>query len=292
MFFTLLAIVILSFFIVSYSIYSTTHDRKTINQRVKTLNDFVFSIEEDVPRQLYIAGFRIIFLMEKKITESGQYMTNVNSTFAEAFYNGTLNGNGENLLQGVTYSDMLVSLNERAQKINAEITISHPQLTVTQVDPWNVLVQLETELHIQDKNNLVLWNRSFVATTLVPVENFEDPLYAVNTNSLVINKINKTMYQPLHNIPNLTLHATYSLYINSTLAPSFLDRLEGKTTANQNGIESLVYLPELSQQGITIKSKSVVDYIYFSTNDPSSSQIPGMPNWFRLDDNHRTLYGV
>ena len=76
------------------------------------------------------------------------------------------------------------------------------------------------------------------------------------------------------------------------LARSEIAALEGDLSANENGIESLVYLPELSTQGISIKSKSVVDYIYFSTNNPPSQTVIGMPSWFRLDDEHLSVYGI
>ena len=93
-------------------------------------------------------------------------------------------------------------------------------------------------------------------------------------------------------VSNLQKHVDNSLYINSSLAPSFLDRLQGKLSANANGIESLVNLQKLSNQGLSISSKSVVDYIYFSSNNPSSYNINGMYNWFRLDNDHLDIYKV
>ena len=68
--------------------------------------------------------------------------------------------------------------------------------------------------------------------------------------------------------------------------------LKGNKEPNENGIESLVYLPDLSTQGIAVKDKSVVDYIYFSNNYPASQTIAGMPAWFKIDNNHLSTYGV
>ena len=95
---------------------------------------------------------------------------------------------------------------------------------------------------------------------------------------------------------NLTGHALNSYYLASTSGPSFLNRLQGISSGNDNGIESLVNLQELSQQGIVVKEKSVVDYIYFlSVNEASCNDAPsGMPSWFRLDseDGHLSTYQV
>ena len=99
------------------------------------------------------------------------------------------------------------------------------------------------------------------------------------------------MYYPFANgtdVTNLFKHAENSFYINSTTAPSFLNRLEGKFTPDPNGIESLVYLPNLPLS----KDKSCVDYIYFSSNDPTTGHIQGMPSWFKLDDDHIVSYNL
>lgn len=295
MIFTLFAIVLLSLFLISFSVYSITQNNKILNQRIKTLNDFVFSVEEDIPRQLYISSFRIIFLFEKRITETGVYIIDLNETFQEAFYNGTIYGVQENLMQGVTFSDNLNALKGIGRKINADVDFSHQKISIKQDDPWHINVTLEGDLLIKDKNNLVSWNRSFTTSTSVSVENFEDPLYTIHTNSLVVNKINKSLYQPFVNgndVTHLQKHVEHSFYINSTLAPSFLDRIQGKKSPNAQGIESLIYLPALSGQGIETQTKSVVDYIYFSGNNPTSYTIQGMPSWFRIDDAHLAVYGV
>src|SRR3989344_853792 len=126
MIFTILVITLLSFFLVSYSVFSIVQDRKTINDRIETLNDFVLAVEEDLPRQVYISSFRIIFLFENRITERGSYIYNFNDTVNEAFFNGTIYNETQELLQGVTLSGILESMNERARKINAEVYLNNP----------------------------------------------------------------------------------------------------------------------------------------------------------------------
>jgi len=79
----------------------------------------------------------------------------------------------------------------------------------------------------------------------------------------------------------------HSYYIASpNRGSSFLDRLQGDFSADANGVESLVNLQELSQKGIAAKpGKSIVDYIYFSNENPASCVVDsGLPSWFRLDD--------
>ncbi|MCX6748541.1 MAG: hypothetical protein NT076_02965 [Candidatus Pacearchaeota archaeon] len=295
MFFTLLAIAILSLFLASYTIYSVAEGRKAVNKRVETMNSFIFSLEEDLPRQIYISGFRMIFLFEKSIIGAGSYPTNLNRSFQEAFFNGTIFGKEEELMNGVRFSDIQNSINEKASKINVNVSILNPSISVLQDDPWHVKIVLDSQLIVEDKSHIAQWSKNNSVIAYISVENFEDPLYAVGTSGALTNHINKTPYLLFvsgNDISNLSEHTKNSFFTASPLAPSFLDRLEGKSSANINGIESLVYLPKLFAQGIEIKQKSVVDYIYFSLLNPSSYNIQGMPSWFKLDSEHLSVYNA
>jgi hypothetical protein len=295
-FFTILTISILFLFVISYSFVSLIKDRRPINRRIETMNSFVYSVEQDLPRQLYISGFRTIFLIEKEILETGSYINDLNYTIEEIFYNGSLNGASEELMIGANFSGIQSFLRNKASKINADVILNDPQLKVTHDDPWSVKFSLTVDMLVIDKTNLSMWNRTQIIEAYIPIENFEDPVYIVETNNVVTNKINRTSYTVFvegGDVSNLTSHLYNSSYIASATAPSFLQRLEGSFDANENGIESLVYLPSLSSQGITIKDKSIVDYIYFSTQNPSPLyQTTGMPAWFQLEDAHLDIYQV
>lgn len=301
MFFTLLAIVLVSVFIVSYTIVSNLSERKIVQKRVDTLSDFVSLSEEDLSRKIYISGYRIIFLLEKEILETGEFIDDVDSSFQEAFFNGSLGGVQQDLMTGATLSDILYypefGLVEKAAKINADVDLANPTISVSQEDPWNVKIVFTADIFIEDKSDLALWNKTLTVVSYVPIQNFGDPFYAVNTNSLVFNNFTKTPYSSFvsgSDVSNLLQHATSSYYFASTNAPSFLNRLEGSSVADANGIESLVNLAELSSKGISVQQKSVVDYIYFSSSNPGSCTVSpaGMPSWFRLDSNHTSVYQV
>jgi len=298
-FFTIMTLAILSLFVVSYGVHSYVKDKSSIEKRIDTMNTFVFSIEKDLPRKLYLSGFRIIFLIEKEIAETGNYITDFDYLFNESFFNGTLNGvdhasNG-GIMYGVTYDGILDSLNNKAEEINMNLNFENPVLNVSQEDPWNVKITLAGDLLIRDKGDLAKWDRAIIINSYVPITNFEDPLYFIETSGLVSHKINKSEQDAPISIANLLEYVQDGKYINSIDGPSFIDRLEGKKTETieGTGIESLVYLPDLSAQGISVKDKSVVDYIYFNdANNPSASLVATMPSWFKLDNDHVGIYGV
>ncbi len=300
-FFTTLAIVVILLFLLTLTLYSSVKERKTTQKRIETLNNLVFSIEENIPRQLRTSGFRILFLFEKRIAETGAYASNIEAGFQEAFFNGTIYGGTsteiETVMAGATFPDILSSLKEKTAKVNADIDIINPSIYINQTDPWYVEIILSANVIIKDNGNLVIWDKNSNITAYAQIENLEDPLYLINTNGLVSNKIIKTPFANFvqgSNIANLSMQSTNSYYLASTSAPSFLDRMQGMNAPNLYGIESLVNLAELSSQSIQIKDKSVVDYIYFSNSNPTACNVipAGMPSWFKLDSDHLAAYQV
>ena len=292
-FFTVTVIIILSLFLITYTFYIKFADRSVIQERVSTLNNFIFSTEEDLQRQLYIAGFRALFIIQKEVIEQGSYVSDVNATFQELFFAGTLNGAQQPIMAGATFSDIQTAIQQKAAKVNADIDLLNPVLQIKQTSPWYVDISLIVNFNAQDQGGLVRWNKTEIFTAQVPIEEFEDPLYLINTNGLVTNKIKKTPFTTFvtgQSVTNLNNHTINSYYINSTTSPGYLKRLAGDTAPDLNGIESLVYIPKLSNQGVSTLDKTVVDYIYFSSNNPIKCQISGMPSWFKLDQPHLAAY--
>lgn len=294
--FTLIAIALLILFFVSYEIYSIINERQSIKTRINTMESFLFSIEKDLERQLYISGFRIVFLAEKQISETGNYISNFETLFQEAIIQGTINGEENEILNGVTIPEIQNNIQEKADKMNLKIELKDVSVSIGQEDPWNLVIHLETNLNLTDKSDLARWYKREDIKSYISIEDFEDPLFLVSTQGKISRKINKTIYEGNYtqdtDISNLLTHLSNKLYASNSNAPSFIDRLEGKKTGNENGIESFVLIPQLSAQGIPVYEKSCVDYIYFSSSNPTSYQITGMPSWFLLDNEHLDKYQV
>jgi hypothetical protein len=292
-FFTLIAISLLSLFLASLGVVSIVKDRAAINNRVESMNTFVFGLDQDIPRKIYIAGFRIVFLHEKRLLENGVYFGDMNESFNEAFFDGTIDGvvrdNETELWTGITFADIESDLNENGDKIGVGVDLSSPRVSLVQDDPWNVKVEFEVDMLVEDYWGMALWNRTESYDVYIPVLNFEDPFYLIGTNGKIAHKIVETPYNGF-DTANLTGHLENFYYLNSSGAPSFLMRLEGNFSGDENGIESLVYQPDLSTQGIPVKDKSAVDHVYFSSENPPASGVGGMPAWFKLDAGHVGIY--
>ena len=295
-FFTALAIVLLSLFVLSYTFYSGVQQRKTIHQRIETMQNFMDSLEEDIPRKLYVSGFRIIFLFEKEIVETGNYITDLDTKFSELIISGTLNGDPMEIMNQATISDIEQFIQEDANKKNIDITMSNSVVSISQDDPWNVKISLTSDFHMSDKAGLASWDKSdWVIDAYVPIEGFEDPLYLLGypggpTPNIIKEIVKSNIDSPPFDSAELNAFALDSTYIFNPLAPSFLNRLQGSSTADlKAGIESAVHIPSY---GPAPSYGSVIDYLFFDNSGISSCSISGTPSWFILDSLHRSYYGI
>ena len=294
-FFTTLAIVILILFLTSYTFHTAAAKRNSIHDRITTMNNFLTSLEADLSRNVYIAAFRTLVVYEQKIAESGTYISNLNMTVSEAFLNGTFNNEPQSIMVGATFPELYQVARDKARTLNINITLSNATMTLTQEEPWKVTATMRTHLLMEDATGIARWNKTLIVSSKIDIQNFNDPLYTVKTQGKVMNKINRSSFEPFvigASVANLSKHMLNSSYTNTTSAPSYLDRIQGLSGPNPQGIESLINVQLLAAQGIVIEEKSVVDYIYFSSQNPASSTITGMPSWFRIDESHVDRYGV
>jgi len=293
---TLIALALIMLLFVSYGIYTTFPNDDGIQKRVKTMDNHLFSMKQDLERNLYVSGFRTIFLAQTEIANSGTYIENFESFFNESVYNGTVSGEPKEIMVGATINDIINSLNQSASKLNLDLHIYNVEVSVGQDNPWNVFVEMNFTLNLSDKGGLASWYTNESIKSEIGVENFEDPLYLIETSGRVTKQINQTIYEGIYtsgsDVSNLLNHLETGYYSAHSDAPSFIDRLEGNLVENENGIESFVYVPDLSNQGISVKDKSIVDHIYFSLNNPSTSQVSGMPAWFKIDSTHESKYNI
>lgn len=279
----------------AYTKYSLSDKIDTIETRIETVNFFIKDVEKDLNKGVYIASFRTFLSLSQFTSTNGTYIDDVNERFKESFLNGTINGQSLSLMQGSTFTDWATKISAEADKIDIKFDFTITDVKLNQTDPWDVDVGLNIILDVRDKKNTSYWIRNRYLITKISIIGFEDSVYAVSSNGRITNTIiqtNITSFTVNGDVTNLMLHTNYSYYIAHNDSPSFLMRLQGNLGNSSNGIESLVNLDKFQQQGIPLKDRSVVDYIYFGSGTTTNYRINETPEWFKIDSSHLDVYQV
>ncbi|MBI2651938.1 hypothetical protein HYX00_00610 [Candidatus Woesearchaeota archaeon] len=288
-FYTTAAIALTIVIIVTYSAYSTyrlSDKMDVIQTRIETVNFFIKDVERDINKGAFIAGFRTLLSFNQFIANNGTFIDNVNERFKESFLNGTIEGQPLGLMKDSTFTDWANRISAEANKIDIKFNFTVNDVKLNQTDPWSVGIGINISLDIRDKRNTSYWIRDRYLTSTISIIGFEDPLYIVNSNGRVTNTIirtNITNFVIGGDVTNLITHANNSGYISHNDSPSFLMRLEGNLGNSTFGIESLVNLEEFQKQGLSLKDRSIVDYIYFGTKATTNYRINKTPEWFKID---------
>lgn len=291
-FFTFIAILLLSALVLSFSVYTRYRLRTkalVIETRVNTMNSFMKDVDKDIIRGSFISAHRSILSITEYISANGVFVNDTSQAFEEVFLNGTIGGEQQSLMSDTTFTDWISKTQSEARKINLELDFTVNEVVINQSGPWSVDVYLDIGLYAADATDIASWNVTKNLKSTVPIEGFEDPVYAVKSGGKMLNMINRTPFDDFvtgNDTSNLQQHTENSYYLEWSTAPSFLMRLEGNLNASPCGIESLVDLQKLIDQGESVGARSAVDHIYWTNKTATSYYIDNMPSWFMMDDEY------
>ena len=297
-FFTLIAIILAAMVIASFTFYSTYRTKSkgfVVETRVKTMDRFIENLEDDLPRALYIAGFRAVLGIEDKIIATGIYINDSESAIEELVLYGTLDGEQLNLTIDSSINDWFDRINQQAENIGININYNILDFDVNQSDPWTINFYLDVEFNISDTNNVASWNRSKSFESSMKIIGLEDPVYTIEAFGRTTRIINSTdiTIDGIDDLKSFLNSTRYRAYSN---APSFLMRLEGDLTSSPYGIETLVNTNELAFYDLYIYDRSNIDYIYFGSQSTTDYKIHNITDiysqYFRLDQEHITDFNV
>jgi hypothetical protein len=266
-----------------------------IETRIETVNFFIKDVENDINKGIFITTFRTLLSFNEYITSNGTFIDDIDKRFKEAFLNGTISQKPLTLMQDTTFTDWANRISAQAGYIDILSDFKINDVELYHDSPWSVTVGINISLDIMDKRNTSQWKRERYLSTKIGIINFEDPLYIINSQGRVTNTIiptNITQFVIDNEADNLMEHTNSSSYIINFMSPSFLMRFEGNLSNSTFGIESLVNLDEFLEQGIAIKDRSAVDYIYFGSQITTNHRINNTPGWFKIDDGHLEIYQV
>lgn len=282
MFFTIGTIFLIGLLILT--IQTQREEPQSISTRISTMNYFVEDYENDLQRVGEIVGKRALVAITNDIIKQKEYRTNVKKDFVELFLLKTLDNNPNKYMKNTSINDWINQIELAANKLNLNFYAEIKEVTLTQSTPFYIDVKIKTNNELKGK--LAEFNFNSTITSRIHIEGLEAPIYSLST----YNQISRIIrFADKENVLDNTLKG---YFMHNPSAPSYLNRLEGKTTGSEYGIESLVNIQELADKNMDIKRKSIADYIYFSELNPTAYQIQNTKNWFMLDTEHADYYNL
>ncbi len=277
------------------------HDaHAAVVDRVRSVDAFIDDFGKDGERAAYIAGFRTLIAMEQRVAGTGRYIPDPDAAFKEIFLNGTLQNESFDIMENSSFSAYLGRVRDDARTRGIVFDAQVLNVTLWQVEPWDMLVNYTLALNVTDERGTSSWQLNRTFTGVVPVTDLRDPLFSVGTLSRVqriVKRTNVTLFVDDAGDANDTrgfmTHFNSSFYYAAGRGPSMLMRFSGNLSDSPYGLESLVDVAEVSAQGLAVNAtSSVVDYEYFSGVEGHVCAIQNLPSTIRLANADLSVYGI
>jgi hypothetical protein len=274
---SLIVVVLLATFFAS-STYKY-QDKESLEQvRIRAMNDFIKNLNEDIHRATYISAFRSMIALEGHVVTTGHFLTDINSSFRETFFYGTINNTNSSIMENSSFSSYLSRVQELAAQTGITLDVNVTKIQIMQSNPWEIDVLVFMDILASDNRRTAYWNMSKEYATHIPIANLRDPLYSrgiLNPLPNVVKHLDTTQFVNGTNVSILQTHIDGSYYVASTYAPSFIMRFEGNFDPDPNGIESIVSNSTVTSMD---PNKIKIDYIYFGYDSTSYTKVCNVQN--------------
>jgi len=291
-FFTVSAALLIGLALIAFVAFkSEPAGQQAIHTRVTTLDGFLRDAQRDMQRAFTISTFRGILALVQSVVETGEFVDDVNAAFHNAVINASYGNVTYALIENATMTEWADRLGDQAALVGIDLSVTFNSFSIQMNGPWTVMGTVNATIQLTDATGAAQFRVDQISTSEVSIIGFEDPLYAPNTLGRVTNIINQTPYSSF-SAATLLDHAMEGYYIAHDDAPDYLLRLAGNVNSSANGIESLVDVEELSDNGVLVLARTAVDYLYWYNQSVSDCQVTGMPSWFYIDSTHEAVYDI
>lgn len=288
---------------INKSLVSYQLSQKSVENRINAMLGFYDNVIFDSQKSTDIICKRAIASAINNITQTGYPLSSSNSTIVELMTNGTIDGIQQNFMNGTRIDDWENTIEGLGSMQGFQTIILIKDVVIQPADSFHLSMSYSISVNLSDTMTPTNLSKTSRQSLILSIENFEDPIYPLNTYGRVVNIIKNSPHWLNYSnddLTNLNDDLTNSYYHPSLYGASFLDRLEGKYLVQDKykylttvpiGLESFVNKDEMASSGLSVKTDATnVDYFYFSGTGVTAYKISGMTSNFRLD-NENTVEG-
>jgi phosphohistidine swiveling domain-containing protein len=190
-----LTISLLSLILLQRSLVKSKREQLRIEMRIRDMNRMYESVIRDVEKAIDIITKRAISVAISHVVTTGKGLEDAQTTLKELAWNGTLNGTQEILMENATIPEWIQKMETVGELKGYEINITIKNFQIKPYDSFHLEFEGEMFINITDKQEMVSLVRNKYLSILISIENFEDPLYPLNTLGRATNLIVKTPYE-------------------------------------------------------------------------------------------------
>ncbi len=191
----LVSLTLISLVLLQKEIYKKNIQKSYIENRIDDINNLFDSITLDFNKAIDITAKRAIAIADSKIITSGNPLTEADKTLKELILFGSIDGEEQVLMENATINNWLQKVNIVGKEKGYDINIKIESFSIKPYDSFNLIAEGTAWINISDQNGLAAINRKYNFSKKISVENFEDPLYPLNTNSKATKIIKKSKYE-------------------------------------------------------------------------------------------------
>jgi len=301
-FFTFIAIVILSIFIIVFTWTPPDQPHKTLySEKAKVVVTTTFTKDLKniyLPRVLFTSGNRAIQAMLYNLSKTDRYIDDADLRMRELLLNGTLYGQPQAIMENYTLNNWTSKIGIMGKtyfRISTNVTFYDVRLI--QTDPW--IIDLEADVGILTNYSNIMYSIGGVIFANLSVDDLNDPLFAKYGVDRRIIRSDVTEWNWSTTIDHMD-NATFRF---NEWAPSYIMRLEGDPTVSTCcGIESLINSTDTATY--PQRDYSYIDFLYFNATYQCGHPLPAYGTlwnatniWnnrenFLIDGPHLSYYGL
>ncbi len=298
MFFTIIALILVSIMIVVFSRnIGVVREDNSPAVRIKSIDKFLSEVELSyMPLAARAAAVKALQASVIQMNKTGQFFTQPEVELGGVMLNGTFGS------QVAMANNTLENFSAQIEKVASEVyaislDIRLHEAKMSQINHWQV--NLVINFSYVAKADVGNWTRQgIIISTSIPVEGLTDPQYMVRTQGAYLQKIKMSaVTQGQWNISTLNAFISAGEYtrFGGSDAPSYLERFKSSPASSECcGIESTINPAKISPSS---QQESYADYQFFASSEECSDlySISGggfSHANFKLDFDHLIQYNV
>jgi hypothetical protein len=275
------AVVLASFF--SIRGLPIDNDVENTKLRVQGINNYISQSERYMDSITRIAATKTLNFTIDIMIGNNSFLGNYTEEYVSCMKTGRMKLWNNSVINCPTDSNLTKKVKQFEEfsktRMNLDTTLTVNDVSLTQSDPWNIVVIVNYTIKIND--SYAVWEENKILQSYVDITGYRDPTYYIVNSTNPVFQVRYPMYVEIEAISATDWVSTpstiHSLIVRKKYfawpeAPDFLSRLNNNVApSGDSGIVSIVSPDFIDESKLPVNfTKLSVDYMYWKNITPTS----------------------